>query len=74
MQWGVKKGDELGLPIYIEATEVGVDLYKSCGFTVEGDIDLDATAENPSKEFIEIREELGLPIHGLFMRRIPHRS
>jgi len=72
MEWGIEKADELGLPSYIEATDIGLRLYESCGFKVEGDIDLDATVENPSEEFTRLREKLGCPIHGWFMRRPKH--
>lgn len=67
MEWGVKKADELGLPAYIEASDHGLELYKACGFKVKGDVDLDATAKNPSEEFNQIRQKLGLPIHGVSM-------
>jgi hypothetical protein len=69
MEWGIKKADELGLPSYIEARDIGRGFYEAFGFKVEGDIDLDATKENPSEEFIRERERLGCPIHGWFMRR-----
>jgi GNAT superfamily N-acetyltransferase len=72
MEWGIKKADELGLPSYIEATDIGLRLYEASGFKVEGDIDLDATAENPSEEFTRLREKLRCPIHGWFMRRPKH--
>jgi GNAT superfamily N-acetyltransferase len=72
MEWGIKKADELGLPSYIEATDIGLRLYEASGFRVEGEIDLDATAENPSEEFTRLREKLGCPIHGWFMRRPKH--
>ena len=69
MEWGTKKADELGLTSYIESTESGRPLYEAQGFYVEGDIDLDATTDNPSEEFTRMREKLGCPIHGWFMRR-----
>lgn len=69
MEWGIKKADELGLPSYIEATDIGLKLYEAYGFKVEGELDLDATTENPSEEFTKLREKLGCPIHGWFMRR-----
>jgi GNAT superfamily N-acetyltransferase len=72
MEWGIRKADKLGLASYIEATDIGLTLYEAHGFKVEGDIDLDATTENPSEEFIQLREKLGCPIHGWFMRRPKH--
>jgi GNAT superfamily N-acetyltransferase len=69
MEWGIKKADELGLPSYIEATDIGLKLYEANGFKVEGELDLDASTENPSAEFTQLREKLGCPIHGWFMRR-----
>jgi hypothetical protein len=74
MEWGIRKADELGLPSYIEATDIGLKLYEKYGFKVEGDIDLDATTEDPSEEFTEFREKLGCPIHGWFMRRPKHEK
>jgi hypothetical protein len=67
MDWGVKKTDDLGLPAYIEASDQGLELYKAYGFKVKGDVDLDATAENPSEEFTKIRQNLGLPMHGVII-------
>lgn len=72
MDWGTKKADELGLPCYIEATEFGLKFYEANGFKIAGDIDLDASADNPSEDFTLIREKLGCPIHGWFMRRPKH--
>jgi len=72
MEWGIQKADELGLPSYIEATDIGLKLYEAHGFKVEGEIDLDATVENPSEDFTQVREKLGCPIHGWFMRRPKH--
>ncbi|KAF4624852.1 hypothetical protein G7Y89_g13316 [Cudoniella acicularis] len=69
MEWGLKKADELGLASFVEATDSGLKLYREYGFKVEGDIDLDATTENPSEEFTRLRKELRLPEHGWFMRR-----
>jgi hypothetical protein len=69
MEWGIKKADELGLPAYVEATDNGYELYKEYGFKVESEMSLDATMETPSEGFTKVREELGCPIHGWFMRR-----
>ena len=54
MEWGIQKADELGLPSYIEATDIGLKLYEAHGFKVEGEIDLDATVENPSEDFTQV--------------------
>ncbi|KAE9364503.1 hypothetical protein N431DRAFT_421531 [Stipitochalara longipes BDJ] len=72
MEWGIQKADDLGLASYIEATDIGLKLYEAHGFKVEGDVDLDAITENPSAEFTKLREKLGCPIHGWFMRRPKH--
>jgi len=69
MEWGIEKADELGLASYIEAADFGLEFYEAQGFKVEGDIDLDANTEGPSKEFTSVRQKLGCPIHGWFMRR-----
>ncbi|KAF3937752.1 hypothetical protein ABW19_dt0204056 [Dactylella cylindrospora] len=34
IQWGIEKADKLGLPIYLEGSPVGKDLYKKVGFEI----------------------------------------
>jgi ribosomal protein S18 acetylase RimI-like enzyme len=41
VEWGTKKADELGLPIYLEATQAGFGLYKRHGFEEIDVFDLD---------------------------------
>ena len=33
MAWGINKADEMGLESYIDATEAGMPLYETCGYT-----------------------------------------
>jgi hypothetical protein len=54
---------------YIKAIDIGLRLHEAYGFKVVRDIDLDATTENPFKEFTRLREKLQCPIHGRFICR-----
>lgn len=69
MKWGIQKSEELGLDAFVESTEDGVGFYKAHGFEVFDDFNLDATAESPSEEFTQKRQELQLPLHGYYMKR-----
>jgi len=75
MEWGTRKADELGLPAYVEATDNGRELYKQYGFEVKGEVELDATTDNPTQEFNASREKFRCPTHAWFMvRPKPERS
>ncbi|PSK56908.1 hypothetical protein B9Z65_6532 [Elsinoe australis] len=43
MRWGLKKADELGVPMYLEASAAGQHLYEQSGFVVKGDLGYDTT-------------------------------
>ncbi|KAF4552486.1 Hypothetical protein D9617_10g074680 [Elsinoe fawcettii] len=43
MRWGLKKADELDVPIYLEASPAGRRLYEQSGFVSRGYLDWDAS-------------------------------
>ncbi|KAG8624122.1 hypothetical protein KVT40_009098 [Elsinoe batatas] len=43
MRWGLRKADELGVPMYLEASEAGRRLYEQSGFVERGYLDWDAS-------------------------------
>lgn len=58
MAWGIEKADELGLESYIDATEAGIPLYETCGYAKASKVDLDASKDEASQQWIELREKL----------------
>ena len=42
LNWGTKKADEMGLPVYLEGSPKGVALYKKWGFEVVDELPWDA--------------------------------
>jgi predicted GNAT family N-acyltransferase len=38
LQWGIKKSQEYGLPIYLESSPEALKLYRSNGFEQDGEI------------------------------------
>jgi len=58
MAWGIKKADELGFESYIDATEAGIPLYEMCGYAKASRVDFDASKDEASQQWRELREEL----------------
>ncbi|KAF4462553.1 GNAT family acetyltransferase [Fusarium albosuccineum] len=58
MNWGKQKADEMGVEMWLDATEYGVPVYKKHGFTVVGVNRLRPTKTAPGKAWREIEEEL----------------
>ena len=69
MKWGTEKADEFGLDAFVEATDEGFPLYTAAGFVAVDDIWVDAYNANPSDEWLRVKEQLKLPMHGTFMWR-----
>jgi len=66
MSWGMSQAETRNLEVFIEATDVGVPLYESCGLSVMYVDHLDAYEQNPSDEWRRYSHEL-LPLHWYFM-------
>ncbi len=43
VQWGVNEAARLRLPMYLESTATGHELYKSCGFRDVEELNVDMT-------------------------------
>ncbi|KAL8799331.1 MAG: hypothetical protein Q9182_005975 [Xanthomendoza sp. 2 TL-2023] len=72
VDWGVKKADELGLEIFIEAAEPGVPLYLSHGFRAMDEFWVDPKVIDPSAEWKQLKEKIP-PTQWVFMWK-PQRS
>ena len=48
----------MGLETYIDATEVGIPLFEACGFVKASRVDIDASKDEPSQQWKELREKL----------------
>jgi len=68
MDWGVKKADELGLNMFIEAGEQGRHLYAKFGFIEIDKSEVDMVVPNPSEEWKEM-ERKNLPFGWVNMWR-----
>lgn len=54
MEWGIKKGDGLGVEMWVDATAFGHRLYEKYGFVVVHDEILAPKTENPSDECLKL--------------------
>ncbi|KAK2764021.1 hypothetical protein FQN54_009640 [Arachnomyces sp. PD_36] len=59
MEWGIKKADELGIEMWIDATPLGLPLYKKHGLIVVHETVLEPKTDNPSEEWNKVKEEFG---------------
>jgi N-acetylglutamate synthase-like GNAT family acetyltransferase len=51
MEWGVNKADEIGVESFVEASELGMHLYKQFGFLTVSEELVDTNVSNPSEEW-----------------------
>jgi hypothetical protein len=58
MEWGVKKADEMNVPSFIEASDLGKLLYEKFGFMTFGEIDVNTEKENASAEWKRLQKDL----------------
>ena len=58
LNWGKKKADEMGVEMWLDATELGVPVYKKHGFTVVNVNRLQPAKAEPGEEWREIEREL----------------
>ncbi|KAH7253173.1 hypothetical protein FSOLCH5_013968 [Fusarium solani] len=58
LNWGKKKADKMGVEMWLDATELGVPVYKKHGFTVVNVNRLQPTKAEPGEEWMEIEKEL----------------
>ncbi|KAF5676112.1 GNAT family acetyltransferase acetyltransferase [Fusarium heterosporum] len=59
MNWSKKKADEMGVELWLDATEQGMPVYEKHGFTVVNVNTLRPMKENPGEEWNKVKEELG---------------
>lgn len=58
LNWGKKKADEMGVEMWLDATELGVPVYKKHGFTVVNVNRLQPIKTEPGEDWKEIEREL----------------
>ena len=56
IRWGIARADELGLPCYLEANDVGRPMYERFGFRVVGELVLEEIGHT---ERLMVREAIG---------------
>ncbi|KAI9149012.1 hypothetical protein HJFPF1_11056 [Paramyrothecium foliicola] len=58
MEWGKQKADEMGVEMWLDATEYGVPVYKKHGFIVVGKNSLKPVKEDPGETWKKTEEQL----------------
>ena len=58
MQWGLKKADEMGVEMWLDATVYGIPLYKKYGFRIVHENTLHPKTDKPNDEWKKIEGEL----------------
>jgi hypothetical protein len=58
MRWGTELADKLGLEAFVESTKAGVPLYESAGFVVVDHFYLNPHTENPSYEWVQLKQQM----------------
>ncbi|KAI6775966.1 hypothetical protein HG530_002724 [Fusarium avenaceum] len=59
MNWSKQKADEMGVELWLDATEQGMPVYEKHGFTVVNVNTIQPRKENPGKEWNKVKKELG---------------
>ncbi|KAI1325443.1 hypothetical protein F5Y16DRAFT_264754 [Xylariaceae sp. FL0255] len=59
MSWGVKKADEMGVEMFIDASDIGVPLYEVNGFTVAQENPIVPKTETEDEAWKEIANRIG---------------
>lgn len=59
MEWGLKKADELGLEMWLDASPLGLPLYKRHGLITVHETVFEFETENPCDEWNRVKEEFG---------------
>jgi len=58
MDWGIKKAEEMGVEMWLDATIYGIPLYKKHGFVVVNENNLVPETDETDEEWMKIKEEL----------------
>lgn len=59
MNWGIKKADELGVEMWVDASSSGLPLYRKYGFIVVHETVLEPKTEHPDDEWNGIKDDFG---------------
>ncbi|KAF7330147.1 putative gnat family protein [Mycena sanguinolenta] len=70
MDWGMKRADELGLEMFLEAGEHGRALYETNGFAYVEEILLDVTTDTPDERWVEMQQLAGTTTAWLMWRPV----
>ena len=62
MEWGLRIAQEMGLEVYLDASDIGKPLYQKYGFVEVGRTDLQPTDRRDSAEWEELEKKLP-PFH-----------
>jgi hypothetical protein len=60
--WGVEKADDMRVESFLEATDMGRELYQKLGFVVVSTEEADASRQGLDEEWEELRRKF-LPYH-----------
>ena len=58
MNWGIKKAQEMGVEMWLDATVYGVPLYKKHVFVVVNENNIHPETNEPTAEWKKIEKEL----------------
>jgi len=58
LEWGIRKAEEMGVEMWLDATVYGVPLYRKHGFVVVNENNIRPTTDNPDQEWEKIAKEL----------------
>ena len=62
LEWGIKKAEEIGVEMWLDATVYGVPLYKKHGFVVVNENVIAPESEKPDDEWRKVEEILKPPM------------
>ena len=55
MQWGIDRADALGLETFIEATDMGLPVYKVFGLVLVSKDEVHTAVDKPSEEWTDMQ-------------------
>ena len=58
LEWGIKKAEEMGVEMWLDATIYGVPLYKKHGFVVVHENVIAPKTDKPDDDWKKIEDEL----------------
>lgn len=59
MEWGINVADQMGIEVVVEATKMGMHLYKKFGLRTVEKICIDTAVDNPSNLWKKMESDFG---------------